>query len=1087
MKRPNVYVPAILLCAMLAAGQKAEARDRTTETPFPKAEMPGGGQSMAGAVEDRPQARTAAGGTARVIKKMNGLPARLAASDNVLLGYNETIIRGMESGMHKLNNDGSADFLYTSDYEKEGYEYNLGWFQDGKLCSCLRLAFFNIADYRYMETDPATGEVFTDLKISLTDPETGLDNFLPLYISCAYDPSDATLWGYTINKTGTGYTFFNAPAGKIEETEPVVKNEVWEKVCASLCYNEKEKALIGINRENNLVRIERDGSQTLIMDLGVSTQYQRAGLMYDAEDDCYLWNAQLSNDGSYLYCIDPKNNSVSMITDFDSSLRLPFIGAIPASSDPAPLQKPVIDKVDFGKGQNSGKLTFFLPDNYSSGTPLSGELDWTVYLDDEEYGKGSGIAGKIVSVDFNDIETGSHKFSVRANLGDKNSPMDTKSAFIGYDTPRVPSKVTMDATTVTWEPAARGINGGYMDMANIKYHIYINDEEVGTVVADNKFVYSPETKRPYAGYVAFVVADNAGNLSEPSEKSDIFAYGEPWEMDVKIVPEKGDVMAFSAFDVNKDANSWSYVDYQGTPTIREPLASSSGTDDWLFTPPLHFDDTATSYEISLDVLNAAKYYKDLGIQVYLCNELNYNNIVEKLIDYAPGDEEFHRVSQVFTVADPGIYYIAFYSKHDAYKSGIFIKDIDIRKTNISAPLPAAVSELKAEGAPKAELKASVEFVMPTAFVNGTEIPADGNVKAYIFNGDNQVAVAEGKPGEKISLQIETVQGSNELMVVPEYDDVKGRSTIISVYCGYDTPGPSVNTSAYVSEDNLSLILTWEPPTDSGANGYYVDPSKCEYVVMVNTEEGWLPYETLDSNTFEYTFTVPADNGLKSQWIGKPNMRAIRVIRTYDPDNQTVWEMANPASIIGDETYPVAFVGRATSAPAKGCLMLPKFSTEGYENAGMKLGVWTGRGMADIEIYGETYGVDHLIKLATIPSGNGWQDIDIAFPEEMQDKKWAALFIMADYAKVSDVILISSYTVGDGFSSVDSVASEGMSRISGGDRIRVIGHEGKRVNVYAPDGKLVKTVGSASAAEEITVAPGIYIVTAGTVSSKVIVY
>ena len=125
---------------------------------------------MAGAVEDRPQARTAAGGTARVIKKMNGLPARLAASDNVLLGYNETIIRGMESGMHKLNNDGSADFLYTSDYEKEGYEYNLGWFQDGKLCSCLRLAFFNIADYRYMETDPATGEVFTDLKISRTDP-----------------------------------------------------------------------------------------------------------------------------------------------------------------------------------------------------------------------------------------------------------------------------------------------------------------------------------------------------------------------------------------------------------------------------------------------------------------------------------------------------------------------------------------------------------------------------------------------------------------------------------------------------------------------------------------------------------------------------------------------------------------------------------------------------------------------------------------------------------------------------------------------------------------------------------------------------
>lgn len=1078
---------------------------------------------MAGAVEDRPQARTAAGGPARVIKKMNGLPARLAASDNVLLGYNHTIARGMESGMHKLNEDGSADFLYTSDLEKDGYEYNIGWLQDGKMCNCLRTGLFSISDYRYIETDPATGEVFTDLKVSLTDPDTGFDCFFPLYISCTYDPTDATLWGYSMNKAGTGYIFFTAPAGKIEETEPVVNNEAWEKVCASICYNEKENALVGINRENNLVRIERDGSQTLIMDLGVSTQYARAGLMYDAEDDCYLWNAQLSNDGSYLYCIDPKNNSVSMIADYDSSLRMPFIGVIPASSDPAPLQKPVIDKVDFGKGQNSGKLTFFLPDNYSSGKPLSGELDWTVYLDDEEYGKGSGVAGKIVSVDFSDIETGSHKFSVMANLGDKKSPVVSKKAFIGYDTPRVPTNVTMDATTITWEPVTRGLKGGYMDMANLKYHVYINDKEVGTVVGDSKYVYSPETQRPYAGYVAYIVADNGGQLSDASEKSDIFTYGEPWEMDVKIAPTKEDVMAFSAFDVNQDKNVWSYVEYQGEiPTIREPLASASGTDDWLFSPPLRFDDTATSYEISLDVMNAAKYYKDLGIQVYLCDELNYNNIVEKLIDYTPGDEEFHRVSQVFTVADPGVYYIAFYSKHDAYKSGFFIKDIDIHKTNISAPLPAAVSGLKAEGAPKAELKASVEFVMPTSFINGTEIPADGNVKAYIFNGNDQVAEAEGKPGATISLQIETVQGSNELMVVPEYDDVRGRSSIISVYCGYDVPGPTVNTSAYVSEDNLSLILTWEPPTETGDNGYYVDPSKCEYVVMVNTEEGWLPYETLDSDTFEYTFTVPADNGLKSEWIGiapsnvagrattyawmsdmlgtpyslpltetfkggKPNIRPMRVIRTYDPENLTVWEMASPATLIGDETYPVAFVGRATSAPAKGCLMLPKFSTEGYEDAGMRLGVWTGKGMADIEIYGETYGVDNLIKLATIPSGKGWQDIDIAFPEEMQNRKWAGIFIMADYAKVSDVILISGYTVGDGFSSVDGVVSEGMSRISGGDRIHVIGHEGKKVSVYAPDGKLVKAVGNAAAAEEISVAPGIYIVTAGTVSSKVIVY
>lgn len=1084
---------------------------------LPEAKLPDMVQTLGSACEDQPSISAVP-----QMPVMHGLPRRIAESKDMLIGYNTKETRGKEIGMYRLNTNGAADFMYSTEYDDDGYDYDLGWLRNGYLCGLTRLQFFDIADYKYLVMNPTSGEIISEKTISLKNPETGLDNYLPLYISCAYDPTDDTLWGYTVSEKGSGYTFFTAPADDVQNTMPVVENEQWERVCASICYNEKEKALYGINRENNFVRIERDGSQTLVMKLGVRTEYARAALLYDAEDDCYLWNAMLSDyGGSFLYCIDPKNKVVSMITDFDDSLIMPFMGIVSLSSDPAPISKPIIDKVDFGKGQTNGTITFFMPDSYFSGEKLSGEMDWTAYLNDAVYKTGKGMAGDRISVEYNDISEGVHEFSFVVEQNGVSSTRVVKQVFIGYDKPKVPQNVKMDDTTVSWDPITRGVNGGYMDIANLTYHVYINNEEVGSVVGDTSFVYSSDTDRPYAGYVASVVAENNGHFSDMSEKSDIFTYGKPWDMDVHFTPTNIDLMAFSAFDVNQDKNVWSYVNLHGeTPTIREPISSSSGCDDWLFTPPLNFDDDATSYEIALDVANTAKYYNNLDLKVYLCNELNPYKQVELLIDYTPGDTEFHRVSQVFSVPEPGVYYIAFYSKREAYKSGIFIKEIDIKKTNIVAPIPSAVTDVKAEGAPLAELKANVEFTMPTTYVNGDNLPEDLIVDVLIEcpSGDKHI---QGHPGEKINTIIDAVQGNNDLKFTSYIDDVKGKSTIATVYCGYGVPGP-VNVSAYVSEDNLSMTLNWTPPSNVGDNGHYVDPSKVNYVVMLNTEEGWVEYETLDSNTFEYTFTVKGNCGLKSEWIGiapsnvagrattyawmsdmmgtpyslpvvetlkggKPEYSPIRIIRSYDPQSVTVWDAVNPAAVIGDDTFPVAMSGQTTEAPATGCLMLPKFSTKGVENAGMKLGVWTGRNMADITVFGETFGVSELIEVAKIPAGTGWAEIEIPFPKVMQDRQWISIFLVANYKKTTDCILVSGYSVDGGFSAVESIGDSNSTSISGGDMIRISGFEGQTVRIFTLDGRLVKTISKAAAYEEVEVESGFYIVTANGKSVKVIAY
>lgn len=1116
----QLFLAASLLTVFTMSAATPSAGAPNGGWALPKAKMPEK-RMYNHALEDQFPAQTIPGRSLMPTATLAYLPARIAENKSMLMGFQQTDLRGYDAGMYKLRLDGTSDFAYTTDYSKAGYDLIAAWIRDGKMCSMYELAFLQIDDCAYVESDIFTGEIIKEQQISLKNAQGGI-NYLPLYLGCAYDPTDNTLWGYTISSSGDGYSFFTADADDVQNTVAVVEQEEWGHVCASMCYNPKDGLMYGINRNNDFVTIDREGNQSVIMPLGVNTIYQRTGLVYDEADDCYLWNGQTHDYESALFSIDPKHNSLSVLTDYEGRLSLPFIGIFDMANDPAPINRPIIDEVDFGKGLNSGTISVFMPSTMFSGAPISGMLNWKAYIDDTEYCSGTAEAGSRVTVEFEEITNGTHTFSFDVSQEEKASGIDKKTMFIGYDTPRVPTNVTLDNTSISWTPVTRGLNGGYMDMEELTYHVFINDVEVG-VTKETTFQHEDYSNLPYAGYRASVIADNSGFLSEMSDNSDIITIGKPWELPVHITPTNTDLMAFSAFDLNGDQNTWSYVNLRGTtPTIKDPLSQSAGNDDWLFSPPLALNDIASVYQFSFDLANVTYAYKNLSMQVYLCKDLNPNSVITKLFDETPADKEFHHLSQVFTIPEPGTYYIAFYTKGEPYQHGLYLNNIDLVKTDESLFLPAAVTDLKAVGADLGALNAEIDFSIPTKYLTGEVLSASTEVEIEIATPAETITV-KGKPGEKMHTSVKAVQGNNAITVIPMLEGEKGETSRINVYCGVDVPGPATNVSAYVSDDNRSLILSWAPPTATGENGYYVDTENVEYVIMRNTSEaGWIEYDRVDSNTFEYTYTRE-DDEMKSEWIGiapanvagrattyawmsdmlgKPyplpidetfdggqlNYGPIRKINSWDESRVTQWVLENPSTVISSTECERALIGYTQQAPATGCLMLPKFNTVGVEDAGISFDMWTGNNMADITILGERYKSESLTELCKVLRTDGWTTVEFRLPDDFQNQEWISIFILANYAKTNEYAMISGYRLHGGFpkNSIDGIADSNI-RIAGGDAITIDGCEGQTIRIFATDGRLIKVIGKAAAHEKIDMAPGLYIVKTAAESVKVLTH
>ncbi len=1055
----------------------------------------------------------------------NNVMRRVAPSGKVLMGYQSGYSYGNEIGMFRLNTDAECELMFIDDYTSQGYNLGQGWIRDGRLSVLADYTLFDLVDLRYLELDPYTGEILEDREIDIYDPVTQFPNYLPAFWSAAYIESKDRIYGYGPSENGQGYAFFSAPADNPAQAVSV-RTPQYTEICIALAYDPEAGKLYGINRDDDLVVISPEtGLQTVVMPTGLRTRYSISGMIYVPETKKLLLNTSTVEYVQGIAEIDPEAKTITQLCEYDNLEQYAFFYFVDSASDPAPIREPELDEAVFDHAAGNGTVSYFIPTEYFAGGTLSGNMTWYSTLDGEPYADGTTTAGDIVSVSFTGLPQGKHDFGFYVSQDGKRSAVNHHVMYVGYDIPNAPTNVTLSENEITWTEVTRCVNGGHLEPSELKYHVYLNNEEIG-VTKDTRFELAIPEDTPFCSYRAKVVADNMGQLSS-SAYSSSERWGAPWTLDFNIEPNNADASVCSAFDLNGDGNVWDYLEDDENPGHGEFYGARGTTEsnDWIFLPPMNLDDPQASYEITYEIGNFSSWYDDLEVGVFLHDKLDPRTNVTTIQETRKfnNTKEYDTYTQRFAITEPGTYYVSFFNKAPAYHGGIRLRNITVKKLSTANTLPAEVSNFSAHGAAMGELKAIINFDLPSKYISGEDIPAETEVTASVTVGDNN-SVATGAPGQHFTIELPTVQGWNRVQILTSIDGSEGKETVSDVFTGIDVPGPVSSIGGYVTEDNLTMVAQWTAPTE-GENGYYINPADVVYNLMeYSDDEGWVVAEVLGKGIYEYSMSLPAGTPLSSArmgiaastvagtcstvaWItdmlGQPHKLPvtetfenasfkygpIRIVRLDDDYVDSEWGVVNPRLIDPAMDVPsgVACYGRSEGPTQKGMLMLPKFDLEGEVEPGVVFNVWTGPNAAEITIYGETFDSNGFVELAKIPRlNNGWQTIEIPFPDSFLNHKWVALYIDAFFPSESHYALISEYSVRGGVNSIyDIPVGEGWIRAGIGS-ILIQGFAGQDGAIFSLDGRQIWGGKVTADSMEVPVAAGTYVVRVGDSSLKLVV-
>lgn len=1039
----------------------------------------------------------------------------------------------LQRGMYKVGATGTS-FMWADKYTSDmSMPMTAGWLRDGKLCG---LNSMNIMGgtlvYAQVEIDLLSGQVYSFTPLTID----GM-NRQNVYVSVAYRDYDDRVYGYGYIASGEGFAFNSAAASDIDTSETII-DVPFEEVCPSLCYNVQDDMFYGVTTQGKFVSVDSEGTQEELFDLAIKDLSSTStGLVYSPKDKCYIFNAYKTDGSSAMYAIYPETREVKLLYGCPYGEEYIYMVCSDDNAAPAAPARPVLDSYEFVDAALSGTATFTMPDKAMDGINLAGQLEWRFYVDGNLAHTGSAAAGSKATVEISEVFNGNHAFAFTAGVDGNFSMPVTFHHWVGSDYPVAPANVVLTETTLNWDAVTESVHGGYMDAAAITYTVTLNGAKVAETSETHCDITLPQGE-PYFVYTANVVATADSKKSEPGVSNHI-AYGEPLVIapSIHYRPEEYEFDLFKAIDIDGKTDSegntrnWHYSETMGFPSF----ASGADGDDLLVFPPMAFTNTEKAYRFEMEV--------------GLISDIDNTGTVEVLLGTAPTPEamtqvimpatrHYHMrgdiVSEYFAVKEAGTYYIGIRTKTN--KVAFHVSDMDISLTDRAADVPTAPTDIKVTPGENGALTATATFTMPTKTANGSDIPAGTEMTAtvtsyeYILDKPGEGTVGgtktiSGTPGSIQTVEVETQQNYNFIGIACAIDGRKGSEVYELVYTGLVKPYIVQNLKQEVSEDNMSVKLTWTPPVeaDDDSNGpigdtffysvwYYADGWQfldgVGYDVLeanVSLEDG-TPQQTVMLGVMAMNAAGQSEHisGL-STVIGTPytlpmNETFPNYEETYSPIaiqrpsneyNGSFWMVDDPSSVspIFANDSKVAYIGYIDEnqvSSAKSRLSFPKFSTEGVENVKFTLTYWGGRFSATYTILAGKYGSTAPVKVGDLPAGSGWVTNSIDIPAEFFGEKWVELFLDNYYANTNTFSLFSGYTI-SGVSGIEGVTADGEGRIfSTPGMLHVAGFTGKSLIVTDMSGRTLVSETSLEDIAGYALRPGIYVVKAGDTARKVVV-
>lgn len=977
--------------------------------------------------------------------------ARVNPSGSTLQGYRVATYDDEKHGWYEVGTDGSQTLKWkykegeTDDYGSPiEFPFNTGFLRDGKVyASSSTLLFTWVLN--------GHGVFTTDGEVTEYEEDENLSDDLSEYIfTCAYDEDNDVAYAYTLNADGSGYMLRSLDPTTWEFTT-INGNVPLEDICVAFVWNPIDGKLLGLTMDSRLVEINpQDGTQTLKRTLSLGMTTQLCGITYSPLDKKFAM-VYTDGDAATLYFLDPETLELEKLADLDETLQYKiFVCADRAVDDKAPAA-PVINGVSFTEGNLDGTVSVTLPSKTFSGGALSGKLALTVKVDGEEKATAEGQPGETLTVSVSGLSNGLHRLTCAAAQDGKNGPWVDNTFFAGYDTPLAPQNVSLTSGRVTWDEVTSGVNGGYIDRANLSYNVYLNGEKLNAEpVRGTSFDFSMPDKT-YTSYVATVEAVNHGYASDKGY-SDNIKEGAAFSLPYTMTPtERGAALTTIQCNDRPELFGWKF---DTSLAFSSYLSTYKDLRSWLFLPPVRVEETDKLVEVSFRVMND-KYAE--GVQDNL--EVAYGTepdsaamtTIKRIENITATDYTTYTVW--FVPEKAGDYRIGFNHYTNPNGSTLYLKQIAIKMSDRPAATPAACEGISAKPFPGGELKANVSLTLPTRSMDGKKLDANAQLNATVKSPAGE-ATATGKPGQTVSATVPTREGNNTITVSAAIEGTEGMEATASVYTGLDIPKAITSMAVTTSADHKTMQLAWEAPTE-GVNGGYVNPDDVTYALALQGESGWELGENIGHVT-SYNYTPELSGGMSYESVGIVALNSLGNCGTFRVASATLgtpyelpmdeWmnseygqyvdystlrygpvsleapteEYTDQAGYIQDPSrwLPGAPApnGAFAAFPDNGKrarVALPAFSTEGCANVGIELEMYCGENASRMELYAKAYGKE-LTKVGDFrdTAGKGWKRVRVMLPKDFCGKRWVELKLDFVPDGADQVAAFKSYRIRD---------------------------------------------------------------------------
>lgn len=886
---------------------------------------------------------------------------------------------------------------------------------------------------------------------------------------------------------------------------------------AAITYNPTDGKLYAFDTDNYVYDINPEATQEnqICVNAGeIDGEYElfepsSSGLItWSPRDQVFLSLARQrqgdSSFGYYLCTLDPNGWVMQEVCPL-SAANLYFISSIICTDEAAEAEapeKPANLNCKFTGNSLTGDITVVAPSYtyYGIEIPSSKKINMVVRDGDKVIINQSLAPGQTYTANVT-LEEGLHTLTTTASFSDALvSPANVQKQYVGNDTPLAPRRIVLSGNELTWrEPVGEGVNKGYVDPSKFEYNVYVDGVKVNDAPIKTRS-YTLKEEGEQKDRVFGITTLYAGYESEPGTINAVF--GKALELPFSVIPTQDDSKLFTVHNSNDDTAYWMWTHSQLDPNVQGmviPMSQFNDCDDWLVLPRLHFDDASKLYEFSFDASKVLKYNSVESFEIYLGRGINVSDMDELLysIDDFNVYEEPTKVAVRFAVPEAGDYHLAIYCRSNKANEakGIFTNNFLVRALDgKTSAVPANSADAEVVPAPYGELKASIKMTLPTLDLIGNPLNANDEITANVECG-RFTSSGKGKPGEVISVDIEVQDiGFNTFYLTLENKNGLGMRSSLRRYIGIDTPLPPTNINSVTAEDNRTMMMSWDAPSNVGVNGGYVDVDNILYELYLRTSG--IGYSRFGS-TRDTKFVFDPDNEtLRSYTVGPaavseggrsqnslfrrdvlgvpyetPMHEEFNSTKydyspySFDTANEysgSYWQNSREAYSYGvgvtEANPPVqgVIVGFSeTGVPCSARVRFPKATTKDVKvNTRFNLRYWDYLLCPNLTVYGRRANHQEIEPLHTFTSKHllkgDWTDVSFELPKEYLGEGWVEFYVGGklsgneyviidswglshdvDYdLKASAISAPAQATVGETHTFTVSVANTGQERNTG---------------------------------------------------------